>query len=291
MPLKKTILAATIAILVLLIPVFCLMLWPEPTDEEAQVTDPPSVQVLFDVNHVEHLEKISFVYQEREKISISRINGGWQITDRPGLPVNGEVMTPILTLYKQILALRTITESCTDLAEYGLDTPALTVTLTLHGTEKTYLFGDRNDYYEGYYCTVKGSTSVYLLDDAYLTAFNLSVDDLLLTPKLPSLSGTTKLQWTSAEGSVTENPQELRGALQSLTIDRMVDWGSEQYAVYGLDKAAVARLTLSDGRELTLRFSEGETEELIYLTIDQQEIIYLVQCNDMATLLHYIRMQ
>lgn len=292
MPLKKTILTATVVILLLLIPLLVLLsvsTSDEAEDEEG--ADAPSVLVLFDLNHSDHVERLSFVYGDRDPISISRTDDGWQITDRPGLPVNGDVVTPLLTLYEQILALRTITEDCNDPSEYGLDEPILTVTLTVEGEEKTYLFGDRNDYYEGYYCMIANTASVYLLDYAYLTAFDLTVEELVLTEKLPSLSTVSALQWISAEGTVADETDDLKTALATLTVDRMIDWGSEQYAVYGLDAAATATLTLSDGKTLTLRLSEGETEELIYLTIDDREIIYLVTCEEMQTLLDHIRMQ
>lgn len=291
MPLKKTILAATATILLLLIPLAVLLLLPSPDPTSPEVTDPPSVQVLFDQNHTEHVEQIHFVYEKRDEISVSRTDNGWQITGRPGLPVSDRVMIPLLTLYQQVLALRTITESCTDPAEYGLDQPSLTVTLTVHGEEKTYLFGDRNDYYEGYYCAVKGSPVVYLLDYAYLTAFDLTVEELLQTQQLPALTAITSIRWTAANGSVIEATEPLRSALSTLAIDRMVDFGSEQYEVYGLNTAAVGEITLSDGKALTLRLSVGETDELIYLTIDDCEIIYLVTCKDMPTLLSYIQNQ
>lgn len=291
MPLKKTILAAAAVILLLLIPLAVLWLFPEPAPTVPESTDPPDVQVLFDHNHTEHVEQIRFVYEKRDAISVSRTDNGWQITGRPGLPVSDGVMTPLLTLYEQVLALRRITESCTDPAEYGLDQPSLTVTLTVHGKEKTYLFGDRNDYYEGYYCAVKGSSAVYLLDYAYLTAFDLTAEELLQAQQLPVLTAISSIRWTAADGSLIEDTESLRSALSTLAIDRMVDFGSEQYEVYGLNNAAVGELTLSDGKALTLRLSVGETDELIYLTVDDCEIIYLVTCKDMPTLLSYIQNQ
>ena len=130
-----------------------------------------------------------------------------------------------------------------------------------------------------------------MLDYAYVTAFDLTVEDLLLTEELPALSAITELTWTSSAGAVAEDVSALQTALATLEIDRMVDYGVEQYEIYGLDSAATATLTLSDGKTLTLRLSEGETEELIYLTVDDREIIYLVTCDEMQTLLEYIRIQ
>ncbi|MBQ8287701.1 MAG: DUF4340 domain-containing protein [Clostridia bacterium] len=292
MPLKKTIIAALTAVLILSLVMAVILLSSPDTEGTAEVTDEPSTQVLFDQNHTDHIEQISFVRKGQDEISISRTEAdGWQITDRPGLPVDPDVMTYLLKYYEQILALRTITETCEDLSEYGLDAPLLTVTLTVDGVKKTYLFGNENTYYEGYYCMYQGASSVYLLDYAYVTAFDLTVDDLLLTEELPALSSITELTWTSSAGAVAQDVSALQTALATLEIERMVDWGREQYEIYGLDSAATAVLTFPDGKTLTLRLSEGETEELIYLTVDDREIIYLVTCESIQTLLDYIRIQ
>lgn len=289
MPLKKTIFAVLGFVLVLLIAMVALLLLSPEQEQVPVVTDPPAVQVLFDQNHVEHVEKMSFVYKDREEISVNCADGGWQVLGRPGLPADPDKMTALLEHYEQILALRTVTENCPDPAEYGLDAPCLTVTLSVHGTEKTYLFGSENTYYEGYYCMLKGSSAVYLLDYAYVTAFDLTAEDLLAVEKLPALSAISSLEWTCANGATADDLSALQSALATLEIDRMVDFGSEQYPIYGLDAPAVAALTLTDGQTLTLHLSEGETEELIYLTVDDREIIYLITCDDMQTLLEYIR--
>lgn len=291
MPLKKTIVFALIVIAALLIPLIVLLALPDASEVAPEITDAPSVQVLFDQNHTEHIDQLRFTNADEAPISISRTENGWQITGRPGLPISADTVEMLLSPFSQMLALRTITEQCGDLAEYGLDTPILTVTLTDHDGEKTYLFGNSNHYYEGYYCMAEGSSAVYLLDYAYVTAFDLTVDDLLLTEELPDLSAISELRWTSSAGVVAEDASSIQPTLAALSIDRMVDYGSEQYAVYGLDRAATAECTLSDGNTVTLHFSVGETDELIYLTIDDREIIYLVTCKDTATLPEWIRLQ
>ena len=288
MPLKKTILVALITVLVLGIPLIWL-LWPADlpaTLEEEE--EQPTVQILVDQNHGDHLERLCFTAKGKESISISRIDGGWQITDRPGLPVDPAAMRPLLAQYEQILALRRITEQLSDPAEYGLDQPSLTVTITDHGSDKTYLFGDKNEYYEGYYFTVEGSGQVYLVDYAYFTASDLTVEELLLQKSLPDLSALTAITWTSANGTSFADTTALQEALGGLKIQRLVDYGSEQYAVYKLDKAAVGVIELKDGSTLTLHLSIGETDELIYLTVDDQELIYLVTCEKQQALLDAI---
>jgi hypothetical protein len=269
MPMKKTIIAAS-AVMLILIALLVMILCLPQSEEKPEATDSPTVQVMFDTNHVEHLEMFSFCYEGKETVSISRTKeGGWQITDRPGLPIDPVEVTLMLRWYKQMLALRLVTETLTDPAEYGLDTPSLEVTIMDHGTKKTYLFGDENKTYEGYYCTVKGSGAVYLLDVSYFTAFEKSVDSLLLSEQLPDLSAITKIDWTSANGESPESTETLQGVVATLKIDRIIDYGRDKFAAYRLDQPAVGVLTLSDGSLLTLRFAKGETDELVYMLIGE----------------------
>ncbi len=291
MPLKKTIIAALCAVVLLAIPLTVLLLLPDASDEAPEVTDAPLVQTLIDLNHVDHIESVRFTREGKESVSITHTDDGWQITDRPGLPVDPHKVALMLSCYEQVLALRTVTQSCNDPAEYGLDTPVLTLTLSDHGETKTYRFGDRNTYYEGYYCMIEGTEGVYLLDYAYVTSFDLTAEDLLLVEQLPDLSKIERLEWRTASGTVVEDTDALCRALADLSIDRMVDHGSEQYSVYGLDRASVATITLLQGGELRLRLCEGESEELIYLTVNDREIIYLVTCKDAEVLRTYLRME
>ncbi|MBO5778363.1 MAG: DUF4340 domain-containing protein [Clostridia bacterium] len=287
MPLKKPILITSIIALILAAVLMVITLLPESENTPEQ-TDSPTIQEMFDTNHIDHLESFSYRYGEKDTVSFTHTQDGWQITNRPGLPLNSEAVLLMLREYRQILALRTVTEEATNLAEYGLDTPSLEVTITDHGKTKTYLFGDENEVYEGYYCTIKGSSAVYLLDVAYFTAFETPLEELLLTEKLPDLSKAREIQWTLPDGTVQETTEALKGALATLSIDRLIDFGSEKYPAYHLDHPTTAVITLSDGTGITLYLAKGETKELVYLVMGDREIIYLVTSEDMNTLLEYL---
>ncbi len=287
MPLKKPILITSIIALLLAAVLIVITLLPK-SDDAPEQTDSPMVQELLDTNHIDHLESFSYRFGEKDTVSFTRTQDGWQIANRPGLPLNSEALLLMLKEYRQILALRTVTEEATNLAEYGLDTPSLEVTITDHGKTKTYLFGDENKVYEGYYCTIKGSSAVYLLDVRYFTAFETPLEKLLLAEKLPDLSKAKEIQWTLPDGTAKETTDALKGALATLSIDRLIDYGSEKYPAYHLDQPTTAVIALSDSSSVTLRLAKGETKELVYLVIGDREIIYLVTCQNMDTLWEYL---
>lgn len=292
MPLKKTIISAGIVALLLLLTLTVILLLTKNTEEQPTQTAAPEVQYFFDLNDIDCISQISFTYQKNESVSVSKVGEEWQITHRPGLPVEDTVISDWLDQLSQMLALRSITDDCHDLTEYGFHEPTLTLTIVADDREKTYRFGSYNSHFDGYYCMVKGSSSVYLLEKSYVDAYDMTVMELLKQEELPVLSLPLSVQLFDSSGNETslsaDDQEKLGNLLSTLAIDRLIDYGTERYGVYGLDNAAVFSLTRADGTPLTYRISEGETEELIYLTMDEKELIYLVTCEDMQTLLSYL---
>ena len=293
MPMKKSILIAGIVALTLAICLAVILLLPNHSDNQPADTTAQNLQYLFDLNHVEHITKLSFVYKDRTSISISKVEDGWQVTDRAGLPIDDLAMEILLDPLEQMLALRIINEQCEDISEYGFDTPTLTLTVTEGTSSKTYLFGSYNSHFSGYYCMVKGTKSVYLLDEGYLQNYDVTLPDLLRAEKMPAFALPGVISMTDSNGETVELSADEMSALTTLlsqtTIDRFIDYGAEKYGAYKLDRATVFALNRADGTPLTLRIAKGETDELIYLTIDDKELIYLISCENMDGLMGYLR--
>ena len=292
MPLKKPILLAACIALTLAVTMTILLLLPENTDAPAETTA-PNHRYFFDLNHIDHMDAITFTYGERGPVSLEKTEEGWQVKGRSGLPIDPAAVQNLLSPLEQMLALRVITEDCHNLSEYGLDTPILTLTLSEGSAAKTYLFGAFNSHYKGYYCMMEGTKAVYLLSESYLLPYDTALSSLLKTEAMPTLALPSSIAMIDSTGNKVELTTEDRGILEriftALAIDRMVDFGIEKYPAYGLDAPTVFLLTAADGSPLTLSFAKGETDELVYLRMDDTEIIYLVKCEEMATLLGYLR--
>ena len=293
MPMKKAILTAGIVALFLTLCLAVILLLPESGTDEPSDTTTQSLQYFFDLNHIDHITKLSFTYQEKTTVSLSKTENGWQVTDRAGLPIAESAMDDLLGNIQQMLAIRIITENCTDIAEYGLDQPTLKLTISEEHGSKTYLFGTYNSRFEGYYCMVEGTKAVYLLDESYLAPYAVDLMDLLRTEKMPALALPLSVAMTDSNGATLElsstETAELGNLLGQVKIDRLIDCGAEKYAAYGLDTPTVFVTVRADGSPLTLRFAAGESDELVYLLIDDKELIYLITCEDMEALIGYLR--
>ena len=291
MPLKRPILIAGCIALFLAATMTFLLLLPD-TSEVPAATTAQNLQYFFDLNHIDHIDSISFTYEDNQPIALEKKEEQWQVKGNGGLPIDSSAVALLLHPLEQMLALRIITEDCQNLGEYGLDTPLLTLTVT-EETAKTYLFGDFNSHYSGYYCMIEGSRSVYLLAESYVATYDIPLTELLRTEAFPSIALPASISMTDSTGAEVSLSAEDRSNLEriftKLSIDRMVDYGKEKYAAYRLDSPTVFTLSRADGRPLTLSFAGGETDELTYLRIDEIEIIYLIDCDDMESLLEYIR--
>lgn len=290
MPKKRTVIWLSLALIVL--SALCLLLWLRPKEDSNGEHPNEQVAALFDSNDPDAIDSFSIVCGENPELSFSRSEDEWQAVGYPNLPISKVSIEALLSKLEHMLSLRTITENCTDFAEYGLDTPYCTVRLAVGDSEKVYLFGDFNSYYTGYYCTIEGSNTVYMVDEDYVLPFNLTLENLLGADNLPELDGLQSAEWQAVDGTaISASPDEhseLLTLLASIELGKWIDYGQSQYSLFGLDQPCVAKLVLWDDAELTLNFGLGESEEYIYIRIGESEMIYLVECSDMASLWSYV---
>lgn len=290
MPKNRTVIGLVLILVVLGALCLLLLLLPKDSNEEDKPAEPTAF--LFDSNNPDLIDRITIDCGENPKLSFNRTEDGWQAIDHSNLPISQASIESLLSKLEHMLSLRTITENCDTLAEYGLDIPYCSVTITADGIEKAYLFGDYNAYYTGYYCMIEGEKAVYMVDEDSVLCFDLTLEDLLGADNLPDLGNLQSVTWQAVDGSVIsatpDENGELLDLLASIELGKWIDHGEAQYPLFGLDQPAVAELVLWDGAALTLSFGLGESEEYIYLRIGESEMIYLAECKDKAALWAYI---
>ena len=220
-----------------------------------------------------------------KKLSFYRHNGHWLYSENTALPVSHTKILALLSHIEYVSALRVVDEDCHDYSEYGLDSPKYTLEFTCDGEKHVYCFGNVSEYYSGYYFRVDGSHKLYILSSEYVTCFQTELDELLELDELPPISKSEKLVFTSARGAVSgAEDRELITLLDSVEIDRFIDCGNTVYSTYNLDSPATL---LIDG-DITLSFSVGESRDIIYLLVNESQMIYTVKCDDMEKLASYI---
>ena len=191
------------------------ILFREDTPEETTPADTTAEAATFLQVTEDGLTKLSFTYDrdgdgEAEVWSYTRSEDGetWHWDIDPAVPLGSSAFYGYSsTLYgiKVISILTEVTEA--ELAEYGLDQPARTVTFTdkVYGLQ-SFCIGAYNTY-NGTYCAYRNGdkTTVYLLDGAFYTEFERAVESFVYHDDLPAFKpeGLKSLTLTQGDRTVT----------------------------------------------------------------------------------------
>lgn len=133
---------------------------------------------------------LSFVDAAGETVTLVQQEAGlWALDGDAACPVNS---VAVQTLYGRLLALKAYRSFLPqeELSGYGLDVPALTVTLTdsAAGESRTLKLGTLNSATSQYYMSVTGSEELYAVSDELYAAFYIRLTDLLVPEALPTFN-------------------------------------------------------------------------------------------------------
>lgn len=107
------------------------------------------------------------------------------------LPVNTYTVESIIEAMAAVSASKKVTDKAENPADYGLDTPAVTVTAVYHDDTQLVLeLGNESPLKEGFYCRISGEETVYLVSTSFgntLLKNSLSYIGLILYSK-PSVN-------------------------------------------------------------------------------------------------------
>ncbi len=195
-----------------------------------------------------------------------------------------------------------VAEGVTDLAQFGLESPELTVMAATETASACYEIGNRSITGE-YYLRRSGEDTVYL-ERGDLEAFRVDVGDIIALERMPediamvtglsvrSAAETYELEYLDGEGKgwyridgekpaalEEDRVQELYGLLTGLTLTRCVSWSAAPEA-YGLDTPqaeAELRYITTGGRSdaVSLAFGDYAGGD-VYVRFTGSDMVYLV---------------
>ena len=111
---------------------------------------------------------------EKAELSLERAAGEWIITGDEKFPVDQAAVAKMLSAVTSLSASRRLEGG--NEADFGLDTPSLTVTLISNGEEHIVSLGDVNSYNDKTYCSYSGR--VFMISDTISEAFPEDKTDL-----------------------------------------------------------------------------------------------------------------
>lgn len=121
----------------------------------------------------------------------------WTYDDDPAFPVDGDAIGDLLEQFQSFRAAFSI-ENVDDYAQYGLESPCASISVTASGQTYTLELGDYSKMDQQRYLTL-GDGTVYLAEHDPLDEFSATAQDMILNDTLPAFDTATALTFEGAE--------------------------------------------------------------------------------------------
>ncbi|MFN8094437.1 MAG: DUF4340 domain-containing protein [Vicinamibacteria bacterium] len=222
-----------------------------------------------------------------DAVKVAKDASGWRVVKPFTAPADASAVESLLTALEKVEADEVVTEKAASLADYGLDRPARTVTVTVEGRPApvALLFGAKSPDGNGQYASQPGSAKVFLLPSWIEGSFDKKPFDLrdrdLLHVKRDdvrqlevtgpeggyALARTDAGEWAITKPIATRagrwSVDGLLGTVENLRMESVAAEGATEAeaAKFGLDKPArTVAVVTKDGQARTLEIGAGVPE-------------------------------
>ncbi len=222
----------------------------------------------------------------QETVSLSKTDDGWEDPDDPALPVDADYPDTMVSTLSCITAGRMI-EAPESLADYGLEDPNFTVTITADATYELAI-GNETSLGGEVYVSI-GDGNVYLADSTLLTAFDYGRYDIISYESIPSMTDITSVTVSAGETVLTlcyleesgiaysddyvwfcssdgeyltlgtSETESFVGNITGLSWLTCVDYDAQELSDYGLDNPSVT-VTIEYIETVTVETSETDED-------------------------------
>lgn len=284
---NKTLLILLGVLIVLLAAYFALKAWNRQQAEKDEESD---AVVVTQIDPAE-IKAISYDMGDGER-AFEKRDGTWIYTPDADFPLDQSVPETIAEDMGQLKADRELVDG-DELADYGLEEPDYTVTLTeADGTVTEIKFGNTVDDY--YYVSLDDSGTVYTVPSSAADNLSQSLNDMAQFDVYPSIgsgnlkkvvitSGETSTVYDSENEEQSEDISAIAGGLGTVALSEAADYSvaDADRGNYGLDNASrtTVEVTYTEDNEdktMTLYIGGEDGDGSRYVMIDDSRIVYLI---------------
>lgn len=305
---NKQILQITALGLVLLLCIgVYILLKQKNNDSESDIVE-ESGEVVISMESSD-ISRLSYTY-EGEQLDFVLEDGSWYYESDRNFPLDSTYLENILATFCNLLAERRLEENLENIEEYGLDIPQLSVTaVDNNGKEATLYIGNCNESTGNYYCYLKDTQIVYMINQTLASDLKYKLYDMAKMESLPTISassvyeisigketyvyseaGKPEYDYTgyatwfhlNEDGSYTAvDGDTLSGIVSTFTgmsYQSMVEYNADEEALsyYGLDQPDIIKVKYTETYEKTdsaadeETSSESITEDTETLTVEKE---------------------
>ena len=284
---NKALLILLGVLIVLLAAYFALKAWNRQQAEKDEESD---AVVVTQIDPAE-IKAISYDIGDGER-AFEKRDGTWIYTPDADFPLDQSVPETIAEDMGQLKADRELVDG-DELADYGLEEPDYTVTLTeADGTVTEIKFGNTVDDY--YYVSLDDSGTVYTVPSSAADNLSQSLNDMAQFDDYPSIgsgnlkkvvitSGETSIVYDSENEEQSEDISAIAGGLGTVALSEAADYSvaDADRGNYGLDNASrtTVEVTYTEDNEdktMTLYIGGEDGDGSRYVMMDDSRIVYLI---------------
>ena len=233
------------------------------------------------------VKSIKFVIDKKE-VTFEKDGDSWIKSDETDFPLDQDKVETLISSLNSVTAERTL-ENVENAAEYELDQPENTITVTTQNGETTVIqIGMENDSTSQEYIDLNDdSSTVYVVSNSVFSSFEGTLYDFAKSGTFPTVDSSTVRMisvdgkdssyvvekdennlWSITGGGDTEKADSakatsLASSLSSMAYDSFVNYNcsEDQLSQYGLDKP-YGEITVDYQEEVEKSTDTGETENV-----------------------------
>ncbi len=236
---KQTVkMAAALIVLVAAIGIYFGMSMWNKSEEEQAVAESAETEIL-SISGAD-VTAFSYVYND-ETYKFVKEDGTWYYDSDRNFPVDQSTIEGKLSSAVSTTFSREIEISEDNLADYGLDSPVNTITITdSDGNETVFEIGDSNATTGEYYCRLNSGSTVYMISSTLNSTMSFELYSVADMEDFPSMNQDEVKEVTINDGSEVrsldaEEDADVFSAVSSLTYEAHVDYDCDDLSQYGLD--------------------------------------------------------
>lgn len=144
--------------------------------EESQTTETISVLSIDSTD----ISKMSYSVNG-ETLAFSLTDSAWVYDGDPDFPLEGTYLDNIVSTASTLTAVRELADNLDNNADYGLDTPTYTLTLTdSEGNTVNMYIGDQNSVSGNYYAYTSLGDTIYMIDSTLVSYLGYGLYDMMV---------------------------------------------------------------------------------------------------------------
>ena len=238
---------------------------------------------------------------EGETYTMEYRSGVWDKMSDPSFPVNQTVLSEMTDAISSLTANQAI-PNVSDMEQYGLVMPAMTIKIKADNERITYNIGDKNELTGEYYLQLNTLSTCYLVDAAIVETFSKGEFEIMQAETIAEFGTVASATVENANGTIeilhekTDDGERwylndaAQTELDATAASTLVNYGlgvswldcdTYQATDYYLESCGLkdpkARITLTDtdGNSFTLVFGD-ETEEGTLAQFEGSKMVYVV---------------